>query len=85
MSNNKTRKVLLEAAAAEIDMLLAREEASETMMLPDMVDTVLADHAAIGLATARTWWSCANKDVGQVSQCNPRPASDYTQWAEKGG
>jgi len=52
LTNDKARKAILEATAAEIDKLLAREEAGETMVLTDMGDTVLADRAAIGLTTA---------------------------------
>ncbi|MEO6063429.1 MAG: hypothetical protein ABIQ99_15970 [Thermoflexales bacterium] len=53
MTNDKARKELLEAAAAEIDKLLSWEEASETMTLTDIEDKVLAARAAIGLTMAR--------------------------------
>ena len=86
MANDKARKELLEAAAAEIDKLLAWEEASETMTLTDIEDKVLAARAAIGLTMAQRVVELREKRRGAGIPVNPETGKRlHPKGRKKGG
>lgn len=86
MTNDKIRKVLLEAATAEIDKLLAWELASETMTLTDIEDKVLIARATIGKAMAQRVIELREERRGAAIPVNPQTGKRlHPKGRKKGG